>query len=48
MKKRINKKLKRLEIKLLNSATFNVFVAIGFPIGLLTILGELVWINAIS
>ena len=42
MKKRINKKLKRLEIKLLNSATFNVFVAIGFPTGLITLIGAII------
>jgi hypothetical protein len=42
MKKRINQKLRRIEIKILNSPTFNIFVAIGMPIGLLTILGELI------
>mgnify|MGYP003644630227 FL=1 len=41
MKKRINQKLRRIEIRILNSPTFNVFIAIGMPIGLLTILGEL-------
>jgi len=42
MKKRITLKLKRLEIKLLNSATFNVFVAVGLPVGLLTLIGEMI------
>jgi hypothetical protein len=42
MKKRINKKLKRLEIKLLNSAIFNIFVAIGFPTGLITLIGAII------
>ena len=41
MKKRINQKLRRIEIRILNSPTFNVFIAIGMPVGLLTILGEL-------
>ena len=42
MKKRINQKLRRIEIRLLNSATFNVAVAVGLPIGLITLIGELV------
>ena len=42
MKKRINQKLRRIEIRILNSPTFNVFIAIGLPVGLLTLIGELV------
>lgn len=41
MKKRINQKLRRIEIKLLNSATFNVFVAIGFPIGMIALIAQI-------
>ena len=42
MKKRIKQKLLRLEITLLNSAFFNVLVAVGLPIGLLSLLGQVV------
>ena len=42
MKKRIKQKLLRLEIRLLNSASFNVLVAVGFPVGLLSLLGQVV------
>jgi len=42
MKKRIKQKLLRLEIRLLNSASFNVLVAVGLPIGLLSLLGQVV------
>jgi len=40
MKKIIKQKLLRLEIKLLNSAFFNVLVALGLPVGLLSLLGQ--------
>ena len=36
------KKLKRLEIKLINSPTFNVFVSVGLPIAILTLIGEII------
>jgi len=40
MKKIIKQKLLRLEIKLLNSAFFNVLVALGLTVGLLSLLGQ--------
>lgn len=40
MKKIMKQKLLRLEIKLLNSAFFNVLVALGLPVGLLSLLGQ--------
>jgi hypothetical protein len=42
MKKIIKQKLLRLEIKLLNSAFFNVLVALGLPVGLLSLLGQVI------
>ena len=38
MKKIIKQKLLRLEIRLLNSPTFNVAIAVGLPVGLLTLI----------
>ena len=35
------KKLK-LEIKLINSQTFNVFVSVGFPVGLITLISQVI------
>ena len=42
MKKIIKQKLLRLEIKLLTSAFFNVLVALGLPVGLLSLLGQVI------
>tara|TARA_R110002072_G_scaffold148325_1_gene295762 strand:+ start:569 stop:712 length:144 start_codon:yes stop_codon:yes gene_type:complete len=42
MKKYFKTKLRRLEIRLLNSPTFNVAVAVGLPVGLLTLIGEII------
>jgi len=42
MKKIIKQKLLRLEIKLLNSAFFNVLVAVGLPVGLFSLLGQVI------
>ena len=36
------KKLKRLEIKLINSPTFNVFISVGLPVGLITLISQVI------
>ena len=35
------KTLRRLEIKLINSPTFNVFVSVGLPVAIITLIGEI-------
>jgi|TARA_R110000744_G_scaffold359593_1_gene466916 hypothetical protein len=42
LKKYLKTKLRRLEISLLNSPTFNVAVAVGLPVGLITLIGEMI------
>ena len=42
MKKIIKQKLLRLEIRLLNSPIFNVAIAVGMPVGLITLIGEVI------